>query len=310
MSPTPPPPPPPAPASTAITNLLPMVTQLLGSLPQGSRAQGIRFWEEVRGQIVILEQSNIRLRAQNEVLQLSLDAADAKLATVTQALDDAVGSESCRTVSRPRTADSVDQSRYDLQALLDDESRLVLEVSSTVEQIWDLDPAWVRGRLHNDRESAAESEDPRAQQLRCWVRPRDNAHVYGYTKVNWRNTNHPRDPTRRIGCQPFRHQLAAVASGQGDSLLRTSGPEAADEVSHLCLNARCFNPDHVLVESKEMNRKRWACGGSWVVRVSDGSVYHPCPHGQEEHRRECLLPRFDIVSRGYYQNTASGPIFR
>ena len=111
-----------------------------------------------------------------------------------------------------------------------------------------------------------------------------------------------------IGCQPFRHQLAVVARGFGQNLLLTSKEDATHEVSHLCGNARCFNPEHVVVESKALNRKRWACGGAWVVKASDGSVYNPCLHGTEEHRTRCLLPTFHMDAGKYYSNTTTtGP---
>jgi hypothetical protein len=38
-----------------------------------------------------------------------------------------------------------------------------------------------------------------------------------------------------------------------------------------------------------MNRKRWACGGVYEVVCGHGSVYNPCLHGAEEHRRRCLV---------------------
>jgi hypothetical protein len=58
------------------------------------------------------------------------------------------------------------------------------------------------------------------------------------------------DRAEPIGCQSFRHQLAVVAAGCGQDLWRTSRREATQEVSHLCLNSRCFNPKHVIVESR------------------------------------------------------------
>lgn len=120
----------------------------------------------------------------------------------------------------------------------------------------------------------------------------------------------PRSTDKKLGIQPFLHQLAVVASGNGQNLLRTSASNGTDEVSHLCHNSGCFNPDHVVVESKELNRARWACGGAFIVKATDGSVYHPCVHGAVEHRRSCLLPTFRMERGSYYVNTKTGPVVR
>lgn len=36
-------------------------------------------------------------------------------------------------------------------------------------------------------------------------------------------------------------------------------PGEGEDVSHLCGNARCFNPDHLLIESKANNQRRKNC---------------------------------------------------
>ncbi|RWQ91516.1 zinc-binding loop region of homing endonuclease, partial [Paecilomyces variotii] len=94
-----------------------------------------------------------------------------------------------------------------------------------------------------------------------WLTSDNRAHEYGYTKVNLRNIYYPDNRTEKINVQPFRYQLAVVASGYGQNLLLTSDQNATHEMSHLCHNHGCFNPHHVCVEPLEINRKRGGCVG-------------------------------------------------
>ena len=98
-------------------------------------------------------------------------------------------------------------------------------------------------------------------------------HQYGYT-LNFRNTPNP-NGSGSIGVQPFRHQLAIVARGDGEDLLHTVPGGTC--LSHGCHNGRCFNPDHLWVEKTEVNQARKSCVGAYIIR-SDGTIYHPCPH--------------------------------
>lgn len=293
---------------STVPGFLERVRNLLASLPPANRPQFAEFWAFVRGRIRDFEQQIQHLLLQKLVLEQELEATKVRLNAAQETIDDLL-LKSQKSASRPATSASVDQLRFDLQDLMDAEFGDLHEVSETVESIWDLDPAWVHSKLNADREAAVEAQDSRARQLGCWLRRADSNHEYGYTKVNLRNTFRPGSRTR-IGCQPFRHQLAVVAAGFGQNLLRTSAPDGTDEVSHLCLNPRCFNPDHVIVESKEINRKRWSCGGAWAVRAADGTVYYPCPHGGEEHGRQCLLPRSQLQAHRYYENSSLGPRLR
>lgn len=250
-----------------------------------------------------LTQQNQNLTQQNVFLNQQLAATSA-------ALDAALNQPVPSSAQRPRTSDSLQQRRFDVQATLDAEFADLDEGSATIEAIWDLDPAWILLRLRADRQAAAENEESKWKNLGCWMRARDSNHPYGYTKVNLRNTYHPsREPRVHIGCQPFRHQLGVVAAGLGQNLLRTTGADATDDVSHLCHNHRCFNPDHLVVESKGMNQRRGVCVGQYMVKIrSDGTIYNPCTHDREEHYVACILPRVEFnVAGGYYQNSPQGP---
>lgn len=276
----------------AASRLVPELRRLLNSVAPDQRAAVQTFWNHTRGE---LRQLEARCRA----LQASLDAARNQPAPV--------GIPASRTL----TTQSTELRRFNRQTQIDAEFIAQDEGSATVESIWDLDPQWVRAHLDSDRDRREEGGDRRGRLLGCWMTRPSSAHAYGYTKVNLRNTFRPGSTDERIGTQPFRHQLAVVADGYGQNLLRTTGAAAPDEVSHLCLNSRCFNPDHVIVEPKAMNRKRWACGGAWAVRTMDGTVYNPCPHRAEEPWRQCMLPTMELARRqGYYENSAIGPILR
>ena len=202
----------------------------------------------------------------------------------------------------------MNQARFDLQDEIDAEVLRAEEVSATIESIWGLDPAWARQKLIDDRNSTAEGQDWRWASLGCWMKWGETTHNYGYTKINLRNTVRP-GTTEKINVQPFRHQLAVVASGYGQNLLRTSPVSGNDEVSHLCHNQQCFNPEHVIVESQELNKARRSCVGAFVTKCkASGTVFHPCLHGASENFVDCILPRVDLEGGKYYRNSPNGPV--
>ncbi|KAK9348037.1 hypothetical protein V1522DRAFT_347391, partial [Lipomyces starkeyi] len=51
--------------------------------------------------------------------------------------------------------------------------------------------------------------------------------------------------------------------------------------SHLFYNGKCFNPEHLVVESSRNNKKRNSCHGHKII-VHKGLTYHPCSHGRVE----------------------------
>jgi hypothetical protein len=208
-------------------------------------------------------------------------------------------SSSAPSVPRPTTASSVQSVRENIDQALRDSGLSLTEISYTLEQIYDLDPAWVRSVLENQRTML----DP----LGCWLSNTASAHPRGYTKLNLRNTKRPDDPMRKIGCQPFFHQLAIVAKGEGAQLLNTATSEY--EVSHLCHNGRCFNPDHLTVETQSLNHRRQRCAESYVVVCRCcGTTYHPCSHGREGMRLLCILPKYRLEPGKYHESGPNGPI--
>ncbi|KAK9363583.1 zinc-binding loop region of homing endonuclease-domain-containing protein [Lipomyces starkeyi] len=87
---------------------------------------------------------------------------------------------------------------------------------------------------------------------------------------------------------PRLHQLVLIADNRREELKATLGSHAHD-VSHLCHNRRCFNPEHLIVESRQSNSRRRTCNGHTIL-VGDGFSYHPCAHGTVEKMLKCILP--------------------
>ncbi|KAK9257538.1 zinc-binding loop region of homing endonuclease-domain-containing protein, partial [Lipomyces tetrasporus] len=85
--------------------------------------------------------------------------------------------------------------------------------------------------------------------------------------------------------------ISLIASNRRDELKMTLGRRGRStyDISHLCHNSKCFNPEHLIVESGTNNRRRKICNGQKIL-VHDGFSYHPCPHGKVEKLRKCILP--------------------
>lgn len=269
--------------SQLILDLARRAGQLLRNIHDPSvRAEAHTFWGDVRQHLI---------RLQAEVASLTLIATNA---------------ESQEPTSRPDSSPSADQDRQDHNTALNTLFFTVTGDNDAIEAIWDLDPAWCRAQLAGRRILAEAGE------LNCWI-VRTGINSSGYSRINMRNTRRPDDRTRFIGQQPFCHQLAVVAGGYGNLLITTvkvGGLDVKHEVSHLCHNKSCCNPDHVVVESQALNHARQTCHGQFIIQCSDGAVYNPCPHGFEEGRRECLLPMRKLQRGRYHYRGSGGPEVR
>ncbi|KAK9245420.1 zinc-binding loop region of homing endonuclease, partial [Lipomyces tetrasporus] len=81
--------------------------------------------------------------------------------------------------------------------------------------------------------------------------------------------------------------IALIADNRRDELNATLGGSNYD-ISHLCHNGKCFNPEHLIAESGANNQRRKICNGQRIL-VHDGFSYHPCPRRVEK-LRKCILP--------------------
>jgi hypothetical protein len=113
--------------------------------------------------------------------------------------------------------------------------------------------------------------------LGCWVSTL-KPDIMGYCRAK----------LRKLQCRPFLHQLALIADNRAVELETTLGSNSFD-VSHLCHNSKCFNPGHLIVESRQNNLRRRTCVGHKVV-LYGSFEYHPCRHGEVEKMRKCILP--------------------
>ncbi|OBT43967.1 hypothetical protein VE00_04696 [Pseudogymnoascus sp. WSF 3629] len=210
--------------------------------------------------------------------------------------------------ARPRSSNSVVAIRQAMEQDMQAKAYLLMSrASRTVRSIYNLDPAWALNFVKEQRNENIRHE------LNCWMSGNAAAHPNDYTKINMRGTYMPgSNPPRKFPAQPFGHQMGIVAGGYGHMLLLTF-PGGDYEVSHLCHPTACFNPDHLIVETKVQNKMRNNCHGSFVIRTADGTVIHPCTHWMGGARVQCILPVRDVPPAAvgkHVDMSLSGPVLR
>ena len=84
----------------------------------------------------------------------------------------------------------------------------------------------------------------------CWLSTKVASHSTGYVKCKLRGA--------ALRQEFYLHQLAVIASGRKDQL-QDARHGGVNECSHLCRNPSCFNPAHIWVEPKEINKQRNFC---------------------------------------------------
>ena len=79
------------------------------------------------------------------------------------------------------------------------------------------------------------------------------------------------------------HHLALIAAGRVGEL-----KGSPYQVSHLCHQPTCFNPEHLVVETREENLARNRCiGWTWLTCPCPcGVKFNPCTHIPK-----CILPQ-------------------
>ncbi|KFZ23292.1 hypothetical protein V502_02228 [Pseudogymnoascus sp. VKM F-4520 (FW-2644)] len=184
---------------------------------------------------------------------------------------------------------------------------LTREASTAVRMIYKIDPQWALTFIKKQRDENVVHE------LNCWITRNASMDDDGYTIMNMRGTQIPgTKPRWNYLVRPLSRQMGIVAGGQGDKLLLTF--EGGDYVvTHLCRNKACFNPEHLLVETKEQNELRKTCHESFVIRTADGTVIHPCTHWMGGARVQCVLPVRDVPAPAvgkYVDMSLGGPVLR
>lgn len=149
----------------------------------------------------------------------------------------------------------------------------------------------------------------------CKLSSNKPSHKNGYVQISINNVPTPQGTTFDIHI--LVHQLPFLASGNVE-MLRSAMQYGTHQISHLCHNSSCFNPDHLVVETAKLNMARKTCQGHKITRFyhlddkvqvrMDGAgnelyvQYHPCVHGTTELRRLCILPTLHLKGREHVQN--------
>ena len=97
-------------------------------------------------------------------------------------------------------------------------------------------------------------------------------HVKGYPRLTLQGFDpQEKDANREVSPDKllYASHVAAVAHANFPSL-------ATDECSHLCHNAACVNPDHLVWESHQMNTSRINCVGSVTCKCGNETIL--CRH--------------------------------
>ena len=162
--------------------------------------------------------------------------------------------------------------------------------------------------MHHAREIILSKRTAQAPELGCWVASNEPAHDNGYKAVNLANTKSRVEGRTQetIGIRKmYLHHLALIAADRRDELSWCTQANNIFQVSHLCHNGGCFNPDHLQVEETATNKARNSCQGHVILEYSGlGPLrYHPCCHGGERNTlRQCILPTRYIHAPGRYIN--------
>ncbi len=198
---------------------------------------------------------------------------------------------------RPVTTDTVTEAREALGFFLEKCAAEVGVTSVVLAKLKDVSPTWAKALLDRNYRSP-----PLKTALGCWITSSVPAHPNGYVKVNLRNTYYGES---KLGIQPFLHQLSMVAKGHGPHLALTATGDW--EVSHLCHNGGCFNPNHLVIEPAALNKARNICKGRHILRIEGVMEVDQCPHWDDEiwyegmrgPRKACVLPTLEL-NCGYF----------
>nr|BAE96720.1 putative homing endonuclease [Cordyceps javanica] len=190
------------------------------------------------------------------------------------------------TEGRPAPSAATTQRQADgLQRVRMEAERFELDGSSS--SLWQLQPSWALEKLEAARSRDGNLPNP----LSCWF-PKTNPLDSTYRKMNFRNSRWPiRSSTSPDSpyvlipaeVQVYYHHMAVVAKREGNTLLlvfpgRHDSNGYAYEVSHLCHNRQCFNPDHCVVEPRHENHRRNECHNRCIINIAGGKRIDLCPH--------------------------------
>ncbi|KAK9368388.1 zinc-binding loop region of homing endonuclease-domain-containing protein [Lipomyces kononenkoae] len=111
----------------------------------------------------------------------------------------------------------------------------------------------------------------------------------GCWRSNMTPTNgHPLVKLTKLNVKPNLSHLSLIANNRMAELKRALGRRGYYTIAHICHDNGCFNPQHLIVESKSDNIERRDCKGK-VILVREGISYHPCVHGNVDGMHKCIL---------------------
>lgn len=146
------------------------------------------------------------------------------------------------------------------------------------------------------------------RELGCWTSKLAEDAGKTYAEVNLRNTYSrlPGHTKTKIGIvKLYLHQVALIGKNDLERLSWCTQANSIFQVSHLCHNPRCFNPNHLVVEESALNKARNICQHHEVI-IYGGMRYNPCPHGGHHGANpRCILPRREIREPGNHFNGRS-----
>lgn len=176
---------------------------------------------------------------------------------------------------------------------------MTLELGALAQPYTKLSPAHAR-QLLTERRSEVTA-------LGCWLTNRADSHDTGYKAVNLENTmTRVEGKAGKIGIKKaYMHHISLVGDDRYDQLTWvTRGSGGTFQVSHLCHNAGCFNPRHLIVEESWLNKARNTCQGHEILHYSGNGPmrYNPCAHGGQGGKAyiKCILPDRFITESGNY----------
>lgn len=267
------------------------------------------LWSELRTVITQLERDKDAALAEARTLRLERAAHSSPPIAMHSSPIAApiltLASSSPTFARRPDSGSSVAEVKARLQEYLDSFTDRLDEDALSRSKIWDMPQAFALRLL-------TEKRDPQSEQaysaIRCWMKTPD---ANRYPKVNLRNTRH-HTGVGTYDTQAFLHHLAVIAKGSGGKL-RSVLHDPVDgeqyQVSHLCHNERCFNPDHVEIEAAVVNQARKACAGTRNINCSGCKArYVHCAHNRMDGScgRKCIVGTFVGTGRAYHRRRLDG----
>lgn len=125
----------------------------------------------------------------------------------------------------------------------------ILSSSGAVNQLTDSEASNLWTRVVRDKRVKGKAG--------CWIHP-NKPNTKGYVQV-----------ALSIDKKVYTHHLAMRMTKGKDSIPK----DRSRNISHLCMNSSCCNPDHIVVESAEENHARKNCSVKKIVTCPCGCAH-------------------------------------